>query len=112
MRNFPDCVRSRELTVANRRMRQAIEQYKTNDWMWLAVAPEGTRRRTDHLKSGFYRIALGAGVPEGCVALFRTPVEAAALALEQAEQGDLLVFLALTQRGEVLELVHEFLDRR
>lgn len=43
----------------------AIEQYKVNDWMWLAVAPEGTRRHTDHLKSGFYRIALGAGVPCG-----------------------------------------------
>jgi 1-acyl-sn-glycerol-3-phosphate acyltransferase len=43
----------------------AIEQYKSNDWMWLALAPEGTRRHTDHLKSGFYRIALGAGVPCG-----------------------------------------------
>jgi 1-acyl-sn-glycerol-3-phosphate acyltransferase len=43
----------------------AIEQYEVNDWMWLALAPEGTRKHTDHLKSGFYRIALGAGVPCG-----------------------------------------------
>jgi 1-acyl-sn-glycerol-3-phosphate acyltransferase len=31
--------------------------------MLLAIAPEGTRRRTDHWKSGFYRVALGARVP-------------------------------------------------
>jgi 1-acyl-sn-glycerol-3-phosphate acyltransferase len=31
--------------------------------MLLAIAPEGTRRRTDHWKSGFYRVALGAHVP-------------------------------------------------
>ena len=33
--------------------------------MWLVIAPEGTRRRTDHWKSGFYRLALAAGVPLG-----------------------------------------------
>jgi 1-acyl-sn-glycerol-3-phosphate acyltransferase len=43
----------------------AIRQFKEADWMWLALAPEGTRKHTDHLKSGFYRIALGAGVPCG-----------------------------------------------
>jgi 1-acyl-sn-glycerol-3-phosphate acyltransferase len=31
----------------------------------LALAPEGTRARTDHWKSGFYRLALAAGVPVG-----------------------------------------------
>ncbi len=33
--------------------------------MWLAVAPEGTRSRTDHWKSGFYRIAVAGGLPLG-----------------------------------------------
>jgi 1-acyl-sn-glycerol-3-phosphate acyltransferase len=33
--------------------------------MWLAIAPEGTRSRTDHWKSGFYRLALAANVPVG-----------------------------------------------
>jgi 1-acyl-sn-glycerol-3-phosphate acyltransferase len=33
--------------------------------MWLAIAPEGTRAYTDHWKSGFYRLALEAGVPVG-----------------------------------------------
>ena len=34
--------------------------------MALVVAPEGTRSKTDHWKSGFYRIALGANVPVVC----------------------------------------------
>jgi len=34
-------------------------------WMWLAIAPEGTRAHTDHLKSGFYQLALAARVPVG-----------------------------------------------
>lgn len=42
-----------------------LKQYAANDWMWLALAPEGTRKHTDHLKSGFYQIALRAGVPCG-----------------------------------------------
>jgi hypothetical protein len=33
--------------------------------MWLAIAPEGTRKHVDHWKSGFYRLALAAGVPVG-----------------------------------------------
>jgi len=33
--------------------------------MWLALSPEGTRSRTDHWKSGFYRLALAARVPVG-----------------------------------------------
>jgi 1-acyl-sn-glycerol-3-phosphate acyltransferase len=31
----------------------------------LAIAPEGTRSRTEHWKSGFYRLAVGEGVPVG-----------------------------------------------
>ena len=31
--------------------------------LWLAVAPEGTRARLDHWKSGFYQIAVAAKVP-------------------------------------------------
>ena len=33
------------------------------DRMTVVLAPEGTRRRVEHWKSGFYRIALDAGVP-------------------------------------------------
>lgn len=38
---------------------------RTAEWMWLVLAPEGTRKRTDHLKSGFYRLARAADVPVG-----------------------------------------------
>jgi 1-acyl-sn-glycerol-3-phosphate acyltransferase len=40
-----------------------VEEFRRRDWMWVAVAPEGTRSWTDHWKSGFYRIALAADVP-------------------------------------------------
>lgn len=32
---------------------------------YVVIAPEGTRRKTDHWKSGFYRLAVAAGVPLG-----------------------------------------------
>jgi 1-acyl-sn-glycerol-3-phosphate acyltransferase len=42
-----------------------LAEFRRRDWMWLAVAPEGTRAYTDHLKSGFYQLALAAGIPIG-----------------------------------------------
>ena len=42
---------------------QAIEQFRLADRMVLVMSPEGTRRKTAAWKSGFYHIALGAGVP-------------------------------------------------
>jgi len=33
--------------------------------LWLVIAPEGTRKKTDHWKSGFYRLALAATLPIG-----------------------------------------------
>jgi 1-acyl-sn-glycerol-3-phosphate acyltransferase len=42
-----------------------VEEFRQRDWMWLAVAPEGTRAHTDHLKSGFYQLALAANLPIG-----------------------------------------------
>ena len=41
--------------------------------------------------------------------LFDSPVAAAAEALTEARAGDLLIFLALSQRQEVLDLVHRFI---
>lgn len=38
-------------------------------YFWLGLAPEGTRKRIPGLRSGFYRTALGAGVPLGLVSL-------------------------------------------
>jgi len=42
---------------------QAIETFGSVSEMVLAIPPEGTRKKTDHWKSGFYYIAQGAGVP-------------------------------------------------
>jgi 1-acyl-sn-glycerol-3-phosphate acyltransferase len=36
---------------------------RESERMTLVVAPEGTRKQTDKWKSGFYRIAMAAGVP-------------------------------------------------
>jgi 1-acyl-sn-glycerol-3-phosphate acyltransferase len=38
-------------------------EFARRDEFLLAIAPEGTRRRTEHWKSGFYRIARTANVP-------------------------------------------------
>ena len=42
---------------------QSIEEFGKHDAMLLSIAPEGTRSKTHHWKTGFYRIAQGAGVP-------------------------------------------------
>jgi 1-acyl-sn-glycerol-3-phosphate acyltransferase len=42
-----------------------IEAFARADSLYLAIAPEGTRSKVDHWKSGFYRVAVAAGVPLG-----------------------------------------------
>lgn len=42
-----------------------VAAFAANDTMHLCIAPEGTRSRTDHWKSGFYHLARRAGVPLG-----------------------------------------------
>lgn len=44
-------------------IRQMAESFATADRPILAMAPEGTRKHTDHWKAGFYHIARTAGVP-------------------------------------------------
>lgn len=44
-------------------VRSIARRISDEDELWLAMAPEGTRQRTDHWKSGFYHIALEAKVP-------------------------------------------------
>jgi 1-acyl-sn-glycerol-3-phosphate acyltransferase len=38
-----------------------------DEFLWLALAPEGTRSLVTHWKSGFYPVAFEAGVPLGLV---------------------------------------------
>ncbi len=42
---------------------QSIAAFEAADDLVLVVAPEGTRGKREHWKSGFYRIALAAEVP-------------------------------------------------
>lgn len=42
---------------------EAVAAFAASERMILGIAPEGTRRRTDFWRSGFYQIALQAGVP-------------------------------------------------
>ena len=42
---------------------QAADLFATNEIFILAIAPEGTRKRVDKLRSGFYHIAKKAQVP-------------------------------------------------
>jgi 1-acyl-sn-glycerol-3-phosphate acyltransferase len=42
---------------------QTVQLFAARRQLILAMAPEGTRKRVERWKSGFYRIALAAGVP-------------------------------------------------
>lgn len=42
---------------------QVAEQFQIRDQFVLALSPEGTRKKVDKLRTGFYHIALKAGVP-------------------------------------------------
>jgi len=42
-----------------------VQEYGRRDWLWVGIAPEGTRSRTEYLKPGFYKLALAADIPVG-----------------------------------------------
>ncbi|WP_445116270.1 1-acyl-sn-glycerol-3-phosphate acyltransferase [Acinetobacter sp. WZC-1] len=42
---------------------QIIEVINRKDHIWIGIAPEGTRKKAGEIKSGFYHIACGAGIP-------------------------------------------------
>ena len=44
---------------------QVAAMFASHDDFAVVITPEGTRRRTEHWKSGFYRLALAACVPVG-----------------------------------------------
>jgi 1-acyl-sn-glycerol-3-phosphate acyltransferase len=51
---------------------QVAERYRSRPQLWVALAPEGTRKQVQHWKSGFWRIARAADVPVLC-AYFHYP---------------------------------------
>ena len=50
-------------------LQASIDRFKTGERLFLGLAPEGTRQYTKTWKTGFYYLALGAGVPILPVAL-------------------------------------------
>jgi 1-acyl-sn-glycerol-3-phosphate acyltransferase len=45
---------------------QTAAEIRAAPHMWFVLAPEGTRRRVERWKPGFWKIARGAGVPVFC----------------------------------------------
>ena len=60
-------------TSPNGVVRQAVDLFEArrahDQFFWLGLAPEGTRKAIPGWRSGFYRTALAAGVPVGVVRL-------------------------------------------
>lgn len=50
-------------------VRQIEEARARDEFFWLALAPEGTRSRTEGWRSGFHRVAVQACVPLGIASL-------------------------------------------
>lgn len=42
---------------------EAVRLFENEEQLYFGLAPEGTRKKTTGWKTGFYRIATGAGVP-------------------------------------------------
>ena len=47
---------------------QSAARVREASRIWFLLAPEGTRRRVERWKTGFWKIARGAGVPVFCAA--------------------------------------------
>lgn len=50
-------------------LQSSINKFKSGEPLFLGLSPEGTREYTKHWKTGFYYLAVGAGVPILPVAL-------------------------------------------
>jgi len=82
------------------------------DHVLLCELPGYERGRQSGEVSALIRqSALDCGVHNDEISHHPTPRDAVAAALEMAQAGDLLVLLVLTQRQEILALLHDFLER-
>lgn len=52
-----------ERSVSRDRVGESVAAFNASDELILAVAPEGTRKPVTQWKTGFYHVAVGAGVP-------------------------------------------------
>jgi len=42
---------------------QSVQAFRSHEKLVMAIAPEGTRKKATHWKTGFYHIAQGAQIP-------------------------------------------------
>lgn len=42
---------------------QIVQAIQQTDRIWVALAPEGTRKSAENIRTGFYHIAMGANIP-------------------------------------------------
>ena len=42
---------------------EIVDIINQQEKIWIAIAPEGTRKKAEKIKSGFYHIAMGANIP-------------------------------------------------
>lgn len=71
---------------------QIVKIFNENDYYHLALSPEGTRKKVEKLKMGFYHIAKNAGVPIVMIGLdfsTRTFTIAAPFYLTEDKEKDL-----------------------
>lgn len=61
MRSWGGIAIRRERTLNT--VEQAIQAFREHDQFILVLSPEGTRKKVERWKMGFYHIAMGAGVP-------------------------------------------------
>ena len=54
-------------TKSNNFIQSVVEIFNTEPEFHVAISPEGTRKKVNKLKTGFYYIAVGAKVPIVCV---------------------------------------------
>ena len=72
---------------------QAIDLIRSSPKMWFALAPEGTRKPVEKWKSGFLKIAHGAGVPV-LMAYFHYPQKTIGIGPLSHTSGDLAADMA------------------
>lgn len=79
-------------------VQQMIEAFNCNERLHLAVTPEGTRRRNENWKLGFYYIALGAKVP----------IQLAYIDFKRKQMGIREVYYPTGNESEDLKYIYDF----
>lgn len=79
-------------------VQQMIETYSNSEKLHLAITPEGTRKRNEKWKLGFYYIAVGAKVP----------IQLAHINFKKKEMGITEIFYPSGNEAEDLKYIYNF----